>query len=120
MARLNEDGQWIILLALIISISIFFLALIVNEATIVGQTTAESTLDFPKSDLQDLRAEVLRMTDLGTFNYTSEWDLESLSIYPGDSIVTVYAPPDRPPQSLDIITIHYNNGVARYNETIYY
>ena len=58
MERLNDDGQWIVLMGFVISIAIFFLAILLNQSVLVGQTTAESVLEFPKSDIQDLRSEV--------------------------------------------------------------
>ena len=58
MERLNDDAQWIVLMGFVISIAIFFLAILLNQSVLVGQTTAESVLEFPKSDIQDLRSEV--------------------------------------------------------------
>ena len=58
MERLNDEGQWIVLMGFVISIAIFFLAILLNQSVLVGQTTAESVLEFPKSDIQDLRNEV--------------------------------------------------------------
>jgi len=120
MARLNEDAQWIILLGLIISISIFFLALIVNEATLVGQTTAESVLELPKSDIQDLRNQILRITNIGNFSGSIEQDIRDLNVNPKTVVVTITAPYERIPKSGDTITIHFNNGVTNLSETIYY
>ncbi len=39
MAKLNEDGQWIVMMGFIISIIIFILAIIVAESALVGKTT---------------------------------------------------------------------------------
>ena len=58
MARINNDGQWIVLLGFIISILLVFLALIVNQSALIGKTTSESVLEFPKSDIQDAKAEM--------------------------------------------------------------
>ena len=68
MERLNDSAQWMILLGFIISVSIFFFALIVNQSTLVGQTTAESVLDLPKSDIQDMRVEVFRSIEIDPLN----------------------------------------------------
>ena len=65
MARLNDEGQWIVMMAFIICVSLFFLAIVVNESTLVGQTTAESVLDFSKSDIQELKMDMYR--DPGNF-----------------------------------------------------
>jgi len=46
MARLNDDAQWIVLMGFIVSFSLVFLAILLNQSTVVGQTTAES-VDHP-------------------------------------------------------------------------
>ena len=46
MARLNDEGQWIVMMGFIICVSLFFLAIVVNESTLVGQTTAGVSLTF--------------------------------------------------------------------------
>lgn len=120
MARLNEEGQWIVLLALIISVSIFFLALIVNESVIVGQTTAESVLDLPKSDIQDLRGEVMRISDDSSWSSDTQKDITTLSMERKSSLVSISAPNGGPPVSGQNIAIHYNDGVTVYDETVYY
>ena len=55
MARLNDDAQWIILMGFLVSFSFFFLAMVINQSTVVGQTTAESVIEFPKNDIRDVR-----------------------------------------------------------------
>ena len=41
MAGLNEDAQWIVLMGFIVSFSLFFLAIVLDQSMVVGQTTAE-------------------------------------------------------------------------------
>ena len=60
MARLNDDAQWIILMGFIVSFSFFFLALVINQSTVVGQTTAESVIEFPKNDIRDVRSVIIQ------------------------------------------------------------
>ena len=110
MAKLNDDAQWIILLGLIISVSIFFLALIVNEATLVGQTTAESVIDLPKADIQDLRNQVRHLVERDDFSDDISWDIQNISLYRKTALVSI--------TTIGNITIQYNNGVLRFNETI--
>ena len=62
MARLNDDAQWIILMGFLVSFSFFFLALVINQSTVVGQTTAESVIEFPKNDIRDIRDVIVRNT----------------------------------------------------------
>jgi hypothetical protein len=123
MARLNDDGQWIIMMAFIICIAIFFLALIINESTLVGQTTAEGVLEFSKSDIQDLRNEGMRITEVscqgGACNGSIAGnidDIENLSIQRKNSVVHLSIVPS---SGYYTMRIHYNNGVTTYDETSY-
>ena len=34
--------------------------MVLNQSTVVGQTTAESVLDFPKNDIRDLRTVIIQ------------------------------------------------------------
>ena len=60
MAGLSDDAQWIVMMGFVISFSFFFLAMILNQSTVVGQTTAESVLDFPKNDIRDVRSVIIQ------------------------------------------------------------
>jgi len=68
MAQLNDDAQWILLLGFLVCIILFSLALIVNQSTFVGRTTAENTLDFAKNDIRDIRSEFFKYTTEGNLN----------------------------------------------------
>ena len=130
---INEEGQWIVLMGFLVSIGIFFLALILSQSTIVGQTTAEGVLEFPKNDIQDLRAQVVDLTK----NY-SVWvnpgsmppdaqapayhakmmeDIENLFLYRKGALVS-YSIGDYETNSRYVM-IHYNNGVFEYDEGTY-
>jgi len=120
VAGLNEDGQWIVLMAFIISIAMLLLALIVNQSTLVGTTTAEAVLEFPKSDIQDLRNEILRINEVCADSEINPNDfndqMRAIALDRKSALVQY---------SIDIINpsgmieIHFNNGVTEYNE-IYY
>jgi hypothetical protein len=132
VARLNNEAQWIILLGFIISVSIFFLALVINESVLVGQTTAESVLDLPKSDIRDLRDEVFRsnqiydeLTIQNPNIATGDWktDLIDLSMSRRNTVVVIKVPSaSQWPNfvSPDKVIIHFNNGMTRYDETYPY
>ncbi len=112
MARLNEDGQWIILMGFIVSITIFLLAIIVTQSTMVGKTTADSVLEFPKTDIQDLRSELMSLKWDGLQNAEYFDNITTLSLQQKSVIVTYSA------DSVDhVLYIHYNNGLTIYNET---
>ncbi|MDN7011962.1 hypothetical protein FGW20_02655 [Methanoculleus sp. FWC-SCC3] len=127
MACMNEDGQWIVLMGLLVAVGLFFLALIINQSALVGQTTAEGVLEFPKNDIRDLREAV--------FDYVDEFDHEedteskavrddiiAISLERKNAVVnfSVGDPEDISGRDLHPITIHYNNGVTEYDETVYY
>ncbi|OQA50774.1 MAG: hypothetical protein BWY45_03417 [Euryarchaeota archaeon ADurb.Bin294] len=114
MERMNDDGQWIVMLGFIISIILVFLALIVNQSALVGKTTSESVLEFPKVEIQDLRAEIMEYkwgNDLSNPNILP--DLRDLALERKGSVV------DYQPLTGEIIFIHYNDGFTEYNEYLW-
>ena len=112
MARLSDDAQWIILMGFIVSFSFFFLAMVINQSTVVGQTTAESVIEFPKNDIRDVRQIVRQAVD--TSNGIAKQDIQIISMNRKGSVVdyTYFISPD----SVTFIQIHYNNGVTEFNE----
>jgi len=122
MARLNDDAQWIVLMGFIVSFSFFFLALVINQSTVVGQTTAESVIEFPKNDIRDVRQVIgdsverlvidHSMTDTEFENVRS--DIRNISMNRKSAVVSYK---NLSATSPAIIWIHYNNGVTEYNET---
>ena len=113
MARLNNSGQWIVMMGFIVSIAIFLLALVVAESAIVGKTTSESVLEFPKTDIQDLRSELMEMRwdKIETSEY--QYDIVNLSLERKSSVI--WYQPDLTGE-VPVINIHYNNGITEYNE----
>ena len=116
MAGLNDDGQWIILMSFVVCVSLFFLALLVNESTLVGQSTAESVLDFPKHDIQELKVDLYR-DNVNFTNSTFAGDIVNLSLARRNAIVSIN---NITTNNSETIIIHYNNGVTGYNETVLY
>ena len=116
MAGLNEDAQWIVLMGFVVSFSLFFLAMILNQSTVVGQTTAESVLDFPKDDIRDVRAEIINSVYYeGVDNQVINNDIVTIALARKGAIVN-YTPIYNQ-GNYTYINIHYNNGVTVYNET---
>jgi hypothetical protein len=113
MAKLNDEAQWIVLIAFIVAASLFFLAIIVNESTIVGQTTSESVLDFSKADIQNVN---LKTQDLAMFPNTTPdisdpkiiTDIEKLYSVRKGVIINITAPSNN-------VTLHYNDGITSFN-----
>ncbi|WP_292364978.1 MULTISPECIES: hypothetical protein [unclassified Methanoculleus] len=126
MACMNEDGQWIVLMGLLTALALFFLALIINQSALVGQTTAEGVLEFPKNDIRDLRSEIFDYIDrFGTMNFDGDAirkDIIEISLARKNAVVgfTVGDPQDISGRMLRPVTIHYYNGVTEYDETVYY
>ncbi len=119
MARLNDDAQWIVLMGFIVSFALFFLAIVISQSTVVGQTTAEAVLEFPKNDIVNVRSEVFSASALSSDNLTRvKNDISSLSLSRKNAIVSFRiseAPLGSPYNKT--IEIHYNNGVTAYDET---
>lgn len=124
MAGMNEDGQWIVLMGLLAAVGLFFLALVINQSAIVGQTTAEGVIEFPKNDIRDLREAVFDYTDkFGNAGNTEvEEDIVAISLERKNAVVNfrVYPEVEVSGRNLHPVEIHYNNGVTKYNETVYY
>jgi hypothetical protein len=112
MARLNDDAQWIVLMGFLVSFSFFFLALVINQSTVVGQTTAESVIEFPKNDIRDVRHVIGESVNSSNFVAVKD-DITVLSMQRKSSIVN-YNPTTS--DNTTYILIHYNNGVTEYNE----
>jgi len=112
MARLNDDAQWIILMGFLVSFSFFFLALVINQSTVVGQTTAESVIEFPKNDIRDIREVIGKSINTKNFDVVKA-DIEVLSMNRKGSVVDYT---NFTAGSATYIQIHYNNGVSEYYE----
>ena len=128
MEGLKAEGQWIIMMGFLVSLGIFFLAIIISQSTLVGQTTAEGVLEFPKNDIQDLRHDILEVEYFNRTQctYTGRCDdimgnikqeIQQISLYRKSAIVNytfplqcLSAPPQRD------VSMHYNNGVTAYDE----
>ena len=119
MARLNDDAQWIILMGFLVSFGLFFLALIINQSTVVGQTTAESVVEFPKNDIRDIRHVIKEHAENnGVINDRVHHDIINISIQRKGAVVN-YTLNTQYYQRLDAYNhslIHYNNGVTTYSE----
>ncbi|MBP7411812.1 hypothetical protein [Methanoculleus sp. 10] len=123
MACMNEEGQWIVLMGLLVAVALFFLALIINQSALVGQTTAEGVLEFPKNDIRDLREAVFDyVKEFGDADNAVREDIIAISLERKNAVVsfTVNQKMDVSGHWLHPVEIHYNNGVTVYNETVYY
>jgi hypothetical protein len=116
VAGLNDDAQWIVLMGFIVSFSFFFLALVINQSTVVGQTTAESVMEFPKNDIRDVRSVMIKSAENANIDVLRE-DITVLSLKRKNAVANYTVIPPNPPQETHTyIDIHYNNGVTEYNE----
>lgn len=129
MEGLNREGQWIVMMGFLVSLGIFFLAVIISQSTLVGQTTAEGVLEFPKNDIQDLRCEILeverfeRQSPPGTMVMDDiQQEIRNISLYRMNANVWYNFSPYDCSKGKRVVNIHYNNGVTVYDETteVYY
>ena len=117
MARLNDDAQWIILMGFIVSFSLFFLAIVINQSTVVGQTTAESVIEFPKNDIRDIRSVIIQSASFSsTDQILIHRDIEAISMSRKSAIVNWTNTTASCVADYSCMQIHYNNGVTEYNE----
>jgi hypothetical protein len=112
VARLNDDAQWIILMGFLISFSFFFLALIINQSTVVGQTTAESVIEFPKNDIRDIRDVVISSATVTNPDVVRS-DISAISLSRKNAVVNYTFLEQQNHTNADI---HYNNGVTEFDE----
>jgi len=119
MARLNDDAQWIVLMGFVVSFALFFIAILINQSTVVGQTTAEAVSEFPKTDIREVRSMIIQSEFLDDENdkTTVQREIRNLSLSRHNAVVNFSS--NRPGGSdpYTYIEIHYNNGVTAYNET---
>ena len=121
MARLNDDAQWIVLMGFMVSFSLFFLGIVINQSTVVGQTTAEGVLEFPKNDILNVRSAVLQSSGIAPANLTKvQMDISLIAMSRKNAIVSFRVACGDPLCESKLIDIHYNNGVTAYNETANY
>lgn len=119
MERINEEGQWIVLMGFIVSVSLFVLAIIVNQSVTVGQTTSEAVLEFPKNEITEVREAVIDIAKTEPLSDTLSRDLYALSMDRIDAVVyyNISAKYSDNYYNYDEIEIRFNNGVTKYNET---
>jgi hypothetical protein len=116
---MDDSAQWIVLMGFIVSFSLFFLAIVLNQSTVVGQTTAEAVSEFPKDDIRGVRDVVIQsmfMNDLAFQNKTRvQNEIRKLSLSRQNAVVDFSSRVD-PGGNYTFYYIHYNNGVSAFNE----
>jgi hypothetical protein len=119
MAGLNDDAQWIVMMGFVVSFSFFFLAMILNQSTVVGQTTAEGVLEFPKNDIRDVKSVIIESASITDPGYASvvQMDITTIALNRKGAVVNYSVTQPDPPGDIHThIVIHYNNGVTEFNE----
>ncbi|MCK4269205.1 MAG: hypothetical protein KAW93_01865 [Methanogenium sp.] len=120
MERLNDEGQWIVLMGFLVCVGILFLSFILSQSTLVGQSTSEGVLEFPKDDIQDLRSEIIGFSgnsgivdNLGVQGNLMG-DISMLAINRQNTVCTFSLTRSGDDVNMNI---HFNNGVVEYDET---
>jgi hypothetical protein len=120
MAGLKDDAQWIVLMGFIVSFSLFFLAIVINQSTVIGQTTAESVAEFPKNDIRGVREMIIQDTmmdvayDGGANQSNVKNDTKTLALSRQNSVVAFSHVSSLGYTHCEIL---FNNGVTVYRET---
>lgn len=119
MARLNDDAQWIVLMGFVVSFALFFMAILINQSTVVGQTTAEAVSEFPKTDIRDIRGIIIQSVFLEepADRERVQNEIQNLSLSRHNAVVHYSWTLPAGSDPYTYIIIHYNNGVTAYNET---
>ena len=94
----------------------FFLALVINQSTVVGQTTAESVIEFPKNDIRDVRSVIIQ-SQMYSPNDEIQKDITAITLSRKSAIVNwKNTTLTDCVAGYSCLQIHYNNGVTEYNE----
>jgi hypothetical protein len=116
MAGLKDDAQWIVLMGFIVSFSLFFLAIVINQSTVIGQTTAESVSEFPKNDIRGVREVIIQnafMVNPEKENIRN--DIKNLTLSRQNAVVNFENTTSLGGYKYGWII--FNNGVTVYKET---
>jgi hypothetical protein len=119
MAGLKDDAQWIVLMGFIVSFSLFFLAVVINQSTVIGQTTAESVAEFPKNDIRGVREVIIQnafMDDPTPFQNQTKVrnEIKNLSLSRQNTVVNFWNTTSGGYTRGEIL---FNNGVTVYKES---
>ncbi|MGA9142089.1 MAG: hypothetical protein WBZ29_17830 [Methanocella sp.] len=57
--KTDESGQWLLLGAMIVAVGLAVLIVFVNQSVLAGHSSSASIMDFPKSDIRELRSEAV-------------------------------------------------------------
>jgi hypothetical protein len=113
MARINDEAQWIVLIGFMVAVSLFFLAIVVSESTLVGQTTSEAVLDFSKANIQDVNQKTGDIAQFGDFSEDVDirTDIEKLYSARKGVIINI----THLNQGPGYVVLHYNDGITTFN-----
>ncbi|MBP2146952.1 hypothetical protein J2129_002406 [Methanofollis sp. W23] len=120
MEKLNDEAQWIVLMGFMVAAAFFFLALVINQSTLVGQTTAEGVLEFPKEEIRDVKSEVAAIVAADNADEELWEDIEALYIARKNAVVDISESVNIGDTTFTEVKIHFNNGVTEYDETAHY
>ena len=87
--------------------------MVINQSTIVGQTTAESVIEFPKNDIRDVRGVIISSMNV-TNPGVVRGDITVISLSRKNAIISYTSPQIK--DNHTVINMHYNNGVTEFNE----
>lgn len=123
MARLNDTAQWIVLMGFVVSFSLFFIAIVLNQSTVIGQSTSEAVSEFPKNEIRGVKDVIIQSEFLDNAapfeNKTNvRNELKTLSLERQNAVLDFTSWQPGGSDSHTYIDIHYNNGVMIYNETL--
>ena len=87
--------------------------MVINQSTVVGQTTAESVIEFPKNDIRDVRGVIISSMNV-TNPGVVRGDITVISLSRKNAIISYTSPQIK--DNHTVINMHYNNGVTEFNE----
>ncbi|HMK46670.1 MAG TPA: hypothetical protein VK436_08595 [Methanocella sp.] len=138
----DDGGQWLLLIAVIVSIGLAVLIVFLNQSALAGHSSAGSIMDFPKNDVRDVRSETvseayilgMQANQAPDINQRNTWFTNNFTQYMKDT-KTIFgdkgavfnvnydvgsnASLPATEQQIQNLTLnmYYNNGDTMYNET---
>ena len=121
MAGLDENGQWIVLMGFMVSVCILAFAILLAQASSVGQITGEEGLLFPKDQIRDVRAFVCSLPPEGLDDAAIREDIRVLALSRWNAVVDYSA--DLPRCNgrgyvVRSVSLFYTDGCATYEEVL--
>ena len=95
----DDSGQFLLLTSIVVAIGLVILLVFMNQSSLAGHASSESIMNFPKSDIRDIKSDVVNQVYFTAKDYNNITTLSgngrsvaynsSIKIY-GDELKSLY------------------------------